>query len=80
MISSSQTEPVSTEHLLMCLGLAIDEAKLVRSLIQMQDLARKLKIEKPSSDRLRHMNQEIDKLEHKLVEVRKRSQSHRGQQ
>jgi hypothetical protein len=33
----------STEHLLTCLGLAIDEAKLVRSLIQSRDIARVLK-------------------------------------
>jgi len=40
MITSPQIEPVSTEHLLTCLGLAIDEAKLVRSIIKSKDLVR----------------------------------------
>ena len=31
-------KPVSTDHLLTRLGLAIDEAKLVRSLIQSKDI------------------------------------------
>ena len=79
MIPSSQIEPVSTEHLLICLGLAIDEAKLVRSLIRMQGLAEKLKIEKPFSDRVRYLNQEIGNIEQKLVEVRQRAQSYRRQ-
>ena len=37
-----QIEPVSTEPLLTCLGLAIDEAKLVRPLIQWKDIVRVL--------------------------------------
>ncbi len=65
-----QIEPVSTEHLLTCLGLAIDEAKLVRSLIQSQDLARVLKEEKPFSERLIYLNKEIQYLETKLTDVR----------
>jgi hypothetical protein len=70
---SPQIEPVSTKHLLACLGLAIDEAKLVRSLIQSKDTARKLKKENPLSKRSIHLNLEIDYLEAKLVEVRSRA-------
>ena len=49
----------STEQLLTDLGLAIDEAKLVRSLIKSQDLARKLKEENPLSERLIYLNKDI---------------------
>lgn len=65
-----QIEPASTGRLLACLGLAIDEAKLVRSLIQSRDLAHKLKVKNPFSDRLIHLNREIRYLEKKLAEVR----------
>ena len=60
----------STEQLLTDLGLAIDEAKLVRSLIKSQDLARKLKEENPFSERLIYLNKEIKYLEAKLTKVR----------
>jgi len=65
-----QIEPASTGRLLICLGLAIDEAKLVRSLIQSKDLVHTLKAENPISDRLIHLNREINYLEKKLAEVR----------
>jgi hypothetical protein len=65
-----QIEPVSTARMLTCLGLAIDEAKLVRSLIQSKDMAHQMKAEKSFSDRLNHLNREIKYLEKKLAEVR----------
>ena len=52
-------QSVSTEHLLTCLELAIDEAKLVRSLIQSKDIVRVLKEKKPFSERLVYLNKEI---------------------
>jgi hypothetical protein len=61
----------STEQLLTDLGLAIDEAKLVRSLIKSQDLARKLKEENPFSERLIYMNKEVRYMEDKLIKLRK---------
>lgn len=67
---SPQIEPVSTERLLSCLGLAIDEAKLVRSIIKSKDMAYKLKAEKPLSKRLTHIDREISYLKAKLEEVR----------
>ena len=75
MRPSPQTES-STEHLLTCLDLAIDQAKLVRSIIRFQDLAHKVKIERPFSDRLIHLNLEIKHLKTKLAQVR--SQANRG--
>jgi hypothetical protein len=61
----------STEQLLTDLGLAIDEAKLVRSLIKFQDLARKLKEENPFSERLIYMNKVVRYMEDKLIKLRK---------
>ena len=66
----------STEQLLTDLGLAIDEAKLVRSLIKSQDLARKLKEENPFSERLIYLNKEIRYMEARLIEIR--SKTNRG--
>ncbi|MDH3635350.1 MAG: hypothetical protein OES20_11670 [Gammaproteobacteria bacterium] len=70
---SLQIEPTSTNRLLTCLGLAIDEAKLVRSIIESKDLAHKLKNEKPLSEKLRRLNREIEYLEAKLAKVRSRA-------
>ena len=75
MSDTSEIEPVSTEHLLNCLGLAIDEAKLLRSLIESRDLATRLKQENPFSDRLVYLNREIAYLEKKLAEVRRKAES-----
>jgi len=65
-----QIEPVSTKHLLACLGLAIDEAKLIRSLIQSKEMADKLERDNPFSDQSIRLNREITYLESKLAEVR----------
>ena len=66
-----EPELPSTEQLLTDLGLAIDEAKLVRSLIKSQDLARKLKEENPFSERLIYLNKEVRYMEDKLIKLRK---------
>ena len=75
MNDPSEIEPVSTEQLLNCLGLAIDEAKLLRSLIESRELAARLKQENPFSDRLVYLNREITYLEKKLAEVRRKADS-----
>ena len=67
---SPQIEPTSTDRLLTYLGLAIDEAKLVRSIIESKDMTNKLKNEKPLSEKLCHLNREIEYLEVKLAKVR----------
>ena len=66
-------ELTSTEQLLTDLGLAIDEAKLVRSMIKSQDLARKLKEENPFSERLIYLNKEIRYMEARLIEIRSKT-------
>ena len=50
--------------------LAIDETKLIRSINKNKDMARSLKTENPFSQRLKHLNQEITKLEARLTKVR----------
>ena len=64
------TQIETTEHLLDCLDLAIEEAKLVRLIIKYKDMAYKLKTENPFSQRLVNLNQEIAHLETKLVKFR----------
>ena len=70
MNPSTQIEPTSADHLLTCLDLAIDEARLVRSLIKSKEMALKLKDKNPFSDRLLFLNVEIPYLEAKLIQVR----------
>ena len=69
--TSPQIEPTSKEQLLTCLGLAIDEAKLVKSLIESRDRAGKLKQDDPFSRQLVYLNREINYLEVKLTQVRR---------
>jgi hypothetical protein len=64
-----QIEPTSTDRLLTCLGLAIDEAKLVRSIITSKSMASKLQSENPLSRRLIQVNDEIIYLESKLAQL-----------
>ena len=70
MNSSPKNELASTDHLLTCLDLAIDEAKLIRSLIKSKEMAFKLKDKNPFSDRLLFLNVEIPYLEAKLIQLR----------
>ncbi len=46
-----EIEPTSTDRLLNCLGLAIEEAKLMKSIIEPKDLATKLEAEHPKPRR-----------------------------
>lgn len=73
MDTPSYHEPVSTDRLLTSLTLAIEEAKLVRSIIESQDIADRLKAEKPVSKRLAQINREIEYLESKLAQLRSRA-------
>ena len=49
MNQSQAIEPTSTEHLLACLDLVIDEARLVMSIFKLKDTARELKQDEPFS-------------------------------
>jgi hypothetical protein len=63
MNRSPRIELTSKDRLLTSMRLAIDETKLIRSINKNKDIARSLKNEKPFSERLKHLNQEITKLE-----------------
>jgi len=69
--TSPQIELSSKDRLLTCLGLAIDEAKLVRSLIEYKDKAGMLEENDPFSRQLIYLNREINYLEVKLTQVRR---------
>ena len=68
-----QIEPTSTERVLSCMALAIDETKLVRSIMKSRDMASKLKKDNLFMQRFSYLNQEITNLESKLVQVRNRA-------
>ena len=63
--------PCSTDRLLGGLQFAIEEATLVRSLIQSKGLAEELKAKKPISQRLLYLNRDIEYLETKLKQVKR---------
>jgi len=65
-----QIEPTSTDRLLTSLDLAIDEAKLIRSIVKSEDIANQVETEKPVSRRLLLLNREIELLETKLTRMR----------
>ncbi len=69
----SHEEPGSTDRLLTSLALAIEEARLVRSIIESQGIADRLKSEQPVSKRLAHINREIEYLETRLAQLRGRA-------
>jgi hypothetical protein len=69
--TSPQIELSSKDRLLTCLGLAIDEAKIVRALIESKDKAGKLQENDPFSRQLIYLNREISYLEVKLTQVRR---------
>lgn len=62
--------PVSSSHLLTCLYLAIDEARLSKSLIKSREQASRLEKGDPLSEKLVKLNKEIDYLEAKLIQIR----------
>ena len=73
MDTHSHEEAASTDRLLTSLALAIEEARLVRSIIESQGIADRLKSERPVSKRLAHINREIEYLESRLAQLRGRA-------
>jgi len=67
---SSLYEITSNDKLLNSLGLAVAEAKMVKSLISARETSIKTDRDNGQLDRLVHLNREIDYLEAKLTEVR----------
>ncbi len=70
MDTSPHIEPKTTVRLLTCMGLAIDETKLVRSINRSKEMARQLEADNPSSHRLLFLNREISNIEARLIKVR----------
>jgi len=73
MNTFTHIEPTSTERILSCMALAIDETKLVRSILKSRDMASKLKRDNLFTQRFSYLNKEITNLESKLVQVRNRA-------
>ena len=70
MDSTPQIDPTSTARILTCLGLAIDETKLVRSINKSREMAKQLEAQNPSSHRLLFLKREISNLETRLMQIR----------
>lgn len=75
MNTSHQIEPTSTVRLLSCLGLAIEETKLVRSLVKSREMARNIKTSKLFPQRSVYLSREIKGLEARLTQVRSKANS-----
>jgi hypothetical protein len=73
MNTLTQIEPTSTKRILSCMALAIDETKLVRSILKSRDMASKLKRDNLFTQRFSFLNKEITNLESKLVQVRNKA-------
>jgi hypothetical protein len=72
MLPMLLSEPASKKRILANLHLAIDEAKLLRSLTMSKELAQDLKYHNPGSDRLKFVEKEIVYLETELVNVHRK--------
>ena len=68
-----QIAPTSTERVLSCMALAIDETKLVRSILKSRDMASNLKKDNLFTQSFSYLNKEITHLESKLVLVRNKA-------
>lgn len=73
MNSLPQIEPKSTDGILNCLALAIDEAKLMRSIAGSKAMVEQLKIASPRSNRLAFLNRQIADMEDQLAKTRKQA-------
>jgi len=69
--SSSLIKTVSTNHLLIPMILALDEARLVNSIVASKEMIKYFKAKDPYSDRLIHLTREIRRFETELAHVRK---------
>jgi hypothetical protein len=71
MNTSHQIEPTATARLLTCLGLAIDETKLIRSINQSSEVIRQLEADDPGAHRLIFLRRELSSLEARLGKIRR---------
>jgi len=70
MDTHPQIDPASTARLLICLNLAIDETKLIKSIKNSTAMIKQLETENPSSHRLCFLKREISNLETRLAKTR----------
>lgn len=70
---SPQIEPTSTTRLLTCLGLAIDETKLVKYINKSREAIEQLEADNPSSHRLLFLKREKSNLEARLAVIRNKA-------
>ena len=73
MDTHPQIDPASTARLLICLSLAIDEIKQIKSIKKSSAMINQLETENPSSHRLLFLKREISNLETKLAKTRSKA-------
>ena len=73
MDTHPQIDPASTARLLICLGLAIDETKLIKSIKNSTAMIKQLETENPSSHRLLFLKRELSSLETRLAKTRSKA-------
>lgn len=71
MNSSSLIKTISTNHLLIPMILALDEARLVSAIIESKELIKSIKVINPHSHMIIHLKREIRRFEAELVNIRK---------
>jgi len=73
MDTHPQIDPASTARLLVCLSLAIDETKIIKSIKNSTAMIKQLETENPSSHRLLFLKREISNLETRLAKTRSKA-------
>ena len=71
MNPSSLIKTIPTNDLLIPMILALDEARLVSSIIVCKEMVKSVRANNPYSDRLIHLKREIRRFEAELAHVRK---------
>ena len=64
------SEPANTKRVLANLSLAIDEARLVRKIVEISDHLRRIELQPESSKRAEYLRNEIVRLEEELKKTR----------
>ena len=70
---SSLYEITSNDKLLTSLGLAVAEARMLRSLLKARESSLQADRNSNQVERLTHLNREIDYLEAKLIEIKSKA-------
>jgi hypothetical protein len=73
MDTHPQIDPASTARLLICMNLAIDEIKQIKSIKSSSAMIKQLETENPSSHRLLFLKKEMLNLETRLAKTRSKA-------